>query len=137
MGIESYLVAAATRAVMAQRLVRKLCPHCRQEMPMNEEIARQLGGRAAAWGAGRPVWTARGCDRCTGGYKGRIGIFELIEWNGALQDLVREGANLRQLREAVKGCSTLLDDGIDKAIAGETSIEEVLRVVGQADDAHV
>jgi general secretion pathway protein E len=136
MGIEAYLVAAATRAVMAQRLVRKLCPHCRQEIPMTGESARQLGSRAAAW-RDRPVWAARGCDRCTAGYKGRIGIFELIEWNGALQDLVREGANLRQLRDAVKGIGTLLDDGLEKSAAGETSVEEVLRVVGQADDAHV
>jgi general secretion pathway protein E len=136
MGIEPYLVAAATRAAMAQRLVRQLCPHCRTPTLLSDEMRTVLGARAQRL-ENAPLWAASGCEACSGGYKGRIGLFELVELDGDLQDIIREGANLRNLRRAAaeRGMATLLDDGIDKALEGRTSIEEVLRVVGHGSDA--
>ncbi len=136
MGIEPYLVAAATRAALAQRLVRQLCPHCRQPVPLSDDMRVALGERAARLDKAT-LWGPAGCDACSGGYRGRIGLFELIEFDGELQDIVREGANLRTLRTAAakSKTNTLLDDGLDKVSDGRTSVEEVLRVVGHGTDA--
>lgn len=136
MGIEPYLVAAATRAALAQRLIRQLCPHCRQPARLSDKARAALGTKANRL-ANAGLWTAAGCDACTGGYKGRIGLFELVEVDGEFQDIIREGANIRTLRRVAteRGMTTLLDDGIDKVLEGRTSIEEVLRVVGHGPDA--
>ncbi len=137
MGIEPYLVAAATRAAMAQRLVRQLCPHCRRPAELTEDLRAALGDRAERLEA-TSLWSASpGCDACSGGYRGRIGLFELVELDGDLQDIIREGANLQSLRRAAaeRGMATLLDDGLDKVAEGKTSLDEVLRVVGHGSDA--
>lgn len=138
MGVEPYLVAASTRAALAQRLVRKLCPHCRKESSITNAQVAVLGARAERF-AGKSVWTATGCDQCTAGYKGRIGLFELMEIDGALEEGIRQGGHVRELRAIAQDASmrTLLDDGLDKALTGSTSVEEVLRVVGQGTHAHL
>ncbi len=140
MGIEPYMVAAATRAVMAQRLARRLCAACRQPTGLTDDLRQRLGPRADTLGAA-PFWQANadGCPACTEGYKGRVGIFELLEVNATVQELIRSGASLGALRAAAseRQMTTLLDDGLDKVAAGMTSIEELMRVVGMGADENV
>ncbi|MGD9781924.1 MAG: GspE/PulE family protein [Kiritimatiellia bacterium] len=131
MGIPAYLLAAATRAVLAQRLVRRLCPHCRRETPLSAADAALLG--QPGW-AGRSVWEAapKGCAECLGGYKGRTGIHELLTATPAISEAVRTGAPPAELRRlaVASGFRDMLDDGADKILAGITSVAEVLRSAG-------
>lgn len=131
MGVEPFLVAAPMRAVQAQRLVRRLCQHCAQPADYPE----------AVWRADLPhlkerprFHRAQGCPACQHtGYKGRMGIYEIIEVDEALRHLIATGAERKQMQELIEqqGYTSLLQDGLYKAAQGLTSIEEVLRVVGQ------
>lgn len=138
MGVEPYLVAAATRAAMAQRLVRTLCPECRRETPLTDSDRAMLGSRAKRL-AGRTLWGSGEGAECVGGYRGRIGMFELMEIDAELQDIIRQGAHLSALRSAAagRGTASLLDDGLEKVLEGRTSLSEVLRVVGQGSHANL
>jgi general secretion pathway protein E len=132
MGIERYLLSAALRGVVAQRLVRRLCPACRSEAPPLPEELSALGpwrGRLE----GRRTWRAVGCPRCLGGYLGRRGMYELLVVNKPLQEAIRHGAEAGELQElaARAGMRMLIERGLDKVLAGETSIGEILRTAGQ------
>jgi general secretion pathway protein E len=131
MGVEPFLVAASVRAVMAQRLVRRLCSICAVPDAAPDAIAAALTRLAAAetgdWR--RPV----GCATCFGtGYKGRLGIYELIIVTPDLHDAILDRAPATDIAAAARrnGSRTLREDGLLKASRGETSIEEVLRVTG-------
>ena len=131
MGIPSYLLGSALKAVMAQRLIRRLCPQCREQSKPAPETTEAL----KKWGcdlADRPVWNAKGCPACLGGYRGRTGIYELMQVDAETQEFIREGAGIQPLRESAhrRGMRTLFEDGLEKAQTGETSISEVLRAVG-------
>jgi len=131
MGIPPYLLASASRAVLAQRLVRRLCPACRKETTLSEANATALGQSNLA---GRMVWEAvtDGCSECLGGYKGRTGIHELMTVTHTLSEAIRTEvppAELRRLAGAA-GFRDMLDDGTDKILAGITSVAEVLRSAG-------
>jgi general secretion pathway protein E len=131
MGVEAHLLASCVRGILAQRLVRKLCPHCRQDTVLTaEQVAGR--GRAAESAAGNKVWMPRGCPACLEGYSGRIGLFELLVVDAAMQDLVRSGrASGDALRRAAqtRGMVDLLADGMGKVLAGMTSLAEVASVV--------
>ncbi len=131
MGIPPYLLASAARAVLAQRLVRRLCPHCRRESTLSADDAARLGRETLA---GRPVWDAapEGCTACLGGYKGRTGIHELLTVTPAISEAIRTAAPTAELRRLAResGFYELLDDGTDKVLAGMTSVAEVLRSAG-------
>lgn len=131
MGIPPYLLASASRAVLAQRLVRRLCPVCRRESPLAEADAALLGQPALA---GRPTWNAspEGCEQCLSGYKGRTGIHELLVVTPSISEAVRTGVPPAELHRmaAAAGCRDMLDDGADKILAGITSVAEVLRSAG-------
>jgi general secretion pathway protein E len=125
MGVEPYLVAATVQAIMAQRLVRTLCPSCR---------GRGLAGGAAADPIGEDV----GCDACAHtGYDGRTGLFELLTLTEDLRALVVDRAPLAEVRAAARraGMRTLLEDGLEKAGRGVTTRAEVLRVAAEGGDA--
>jgi len=133
MGIEPFLVAAPVRAVMAQRLARRLCPHCAapaEPMASIQEQIQPLLTRLSDLGA--PNWKrAVGCPRCQGtGYRGRLGIYEIIETTPALQEQVVHEAPLEGLRKTARaaGFRTLREDGLLKAYQGLTSLDEVLRI---------
>jgi general secretion pathway protein E len=134
MGIPAYLLASSVRAVLAQRLVRKLCPHCRQRVTLGTEDAERLG---IASRAGAKVWAANpeGCPHCLGGYRGRTGIHELLLVTPELAEAVRAGAPLAELRGIASrgGFTDMLADGADKVLRGETSVAEVLRAVGSRE----
>jgi type IV pilus assembly protein PilB len=129
MGIEPFLVAASVLGVVAQRLVRALCVECREPYAPTPEVLARLGlGPAEA----PVVYRPRGCPRCGGlGYRGRLGLYEVMTVDDALRELIVRGAGAAALREAAlaAGMRTLRDEGLARALDGTTSLEEVLRVV--------
>jgi len=130
MGIEPFLVTSSTIAILAQRLVRKLCPKCKQPTTIDAESLRELGARADELRL-RTVQKAVGCDACQQrGYYGRTGIFELLPMAQSIQELTLGGADSNVIkRESRKlGVHSLRDDGMRKVLDGVTTIEEVLRV---------
>jgi type IV pilus assembly protein PilB len=135
MGVEPFLTASAVSAVLAQRLARKLCTHCcEMYTPSVEELLEaRVAPDVAASSDGMVLYRKRGCPRCNQtGYKGRIGIFQLMLMNEGLADLaVRKAGRDEVEREAMSaGMKTLWDDGMAKVASGLTSIEELARVTG-------
>jgi len=127
-GIEPFLVGAALNAVLAQRLVRRLCKECKQQAKPNESLADflTLQGLPAD-----KAWAANGCDKCRkSGYSGRLGIYELLVIDDQLRDMVARNLNVSELRRLCtdRGMVNLRSDGLKKAVAGHTSVQEVLRI---------
>ena len=129
MGCEPFLVAATLEAVLAQRLVRTICKSCRVPYEPNESILSQLGLSAHEIGD-KHFYTGRGCEDCgNSGYRGRRGLYELLDMNDVLRDMVIEKAPSIVLKQkAVElGMITLRDYGLDCIYEGSTTIEEVLK----------
>lgn len=131
LGLQPFLTAATILGVLAQRLVRKLCPHCKQESFLNEQEWQHL---ATDYPLPRPefVFKAVGCEECRHtGYKGRIGIYEFMPLSLTTKQLISADANLNQLRQQAKkeGVEPLRIAGARKILEGVTTLEEVLRVV--------
>ena len=131
-GVEPFLISSSVIAVIAQRLVRVLCGECKEPYHPDPETLQQIGNINNG-GADGPVtfYRAKGCPRCFGsGYKGRIGIYEIMVLNESLQSMILKSHDSHQIKkEAVRqGMTTLYDDGIQKVLEGTTTIEEVLRV---------
>ncbi|MBI5638903.1 MAG: Flp pilus assembly complex ATPase component TadA [Nitrospirae bacterium] len=125
MGIENYLVASTLICVIAQRLVRKICQRCRIKQPVPEEIGNKLGFSL------NEVWVGKGCEHCSGtGYRGRVGIFEVLPVGDEIRELVMKRATAKDIKDkaVAMGMRTLREDGIQKVQAGITTIDEVLRV---------
>lgn len=128
MGVEPFLVASTVEAVMAQRLVRRLCEHCRREIhPTREELPddfpfEKLDG---------PIYEPVGCRECRDvGYSGRMGIYELLVTTDTIRQLAHDRCSTWEIKQAAinEGMETLRDDGWRKVMEGKTSIEEVLRI---------
>lgn len=132
MGIESYLISACVRGVLAQRLVRNLCPACRKkDLPSPKQLAA-IGAHAARLGR-KKVWIPKGCSRCLEGYKGRSGLFELLVIDAEIGDFVRRGGiSAAVIREAAekKGMTSMMADGMGKVLTGKTSLVEVVNALG-------
>src|SRR5665213_3293804 len=130
MGIEPFLVASSVEAVMAQRLIRTICPHCKTEQKVDRNYLTRIGFPAADIATAK-IWHGAGCEECRQqGYQGRKGIYELLLVNEALRPLImnRAPATTIAQRAIHNGMRTLRTDGWNKVKAGETTIEEVLRV---------
>jgi len=130
MGVPRYLVAAAWRCFVAQRLVRRLCPHCRQAETLSDERWQELGLGVAPTKRIR-VFNPAGCTKCFGtGYRGRIGLYEVLMIDDDLRDLVATGGTVLEIQRAAraKGVGSLRDDGVLKVLDGSTSYLELLRV---------
>jgi general secretion pathway protein E len=130
MGIEPFLVTSSTIAIQAQRLVRKVCPACKQPYTPDPESLREVGIDPDDEHA-KQLWRGTGCPKCSDrGYYGRTGIFELLVMTPRIQDLVLRGADSNVIkREARKqGMRTLREDGAQKMLRGLTTLEEILRV---------
>lgn len=130
MGIEPFLVASSVEAVMAQRLVRTICKHCKTEQVVSRDYLRKVGFPAADIETAK-VWHGAGCEECRQqGYQGRKGIYELLVVTEAIRPLImnRSSAVAIAQRAIEAGMRTLRDDGWIKVKGGETTIEEVLRV---------
>ncbi|HDH02299.1 MAG TPA: type II secretion system protein GspE [Nitrospirae bacterium] len=125
MGVENYLVSSTLIGVMAQRLVRRICPECKTQYHVIEDMVREFQLQADT------LWKGQGCEHCSGtGYRGRIAIFELLEVNDDIRELIMEKTTVRELRDKAIGLGmrTLRDNGIEKVREGITTIDEVLRV---------
>jgi type II secretory ATPase GspE/PulE/Tfp pilus assembly ATPase PilB-like protein len=136
MGIEPFLVASAIELVIAQRLVRRLCPECSRPEPVQKLKLRDtlaiLGVDQAEADTITTLRAPVGCDRCRGtGYRGRIGIFEILRPNDELHELVLKRESTRALTQCARrhGMRTLEQSGWEKVRAGHTTLDEVLRVV--------
>jgi len=130
MGVADYLVTSTVNGVLAQRLVRQLCPHCREPYDALPELVRQIG-IADDRSAGTTLYRAAGCEVCRGtGYHGRTVVTEFLTMTDSLRRLVLDGADARTLRQAAveNGMRTMYADGMLKALAGITTLEEVMRV---------
>ncbi len=126
MGIAPFLVSSSLIAVVAQRLIRKLCENCKQEYELPDKIAEDVG-----LPKGSVVYKPVGCETCRGtGYKGRSGIYEIMKVDEEIKNLILEGAAGHRIQhEAIKkGMMTLRDSGLIKVRDGVTSLEEVLQV---------
>jgi general secretion pathway protein E/type IV pilus assembly protein PilB len=130
MGIEPFLVASSVEAVMAQRLIRTICSHCKEEQKVDSAYLHRIGFPEADIDTAK-VWRGAGCEECRQlGYQGRKGIYELLLVTEALRPLImnRAPATTIAARAIESGMRTLRVDGWNKVKAGVTTIEEVLRV---------
>jgi type IV pilus assembly protein PilB len=133
MGVEPFLVGAAVSAVLAQRLARKLCSHCcEMYTPSVDELLKaRVSPDVAAASDGMAFYRKRGCPRCNQtGYRGRVGIYQLLIMSEQLETLAVQKASREDLERAAisEGMKTLWDDGLAKVAAGLTSVEELARV---------
>jgi type II secretory ATPase GspE/PulE/Tfp pilus assembly ATPase PilB-like protein len=125
MGVENYLVASTLICVMAQRLVRRICQHCKVKQGVSEDILKKFDSSV------REAWFGTGCDYCSGtGYRGRIGIFEVLPVGDEIRELIMRHATVKEIKDKAMslGMRTLREDGIEKVKKGITTIDEVLRV---------
>ena len=134
-GVKPFLVASALRAVMAQRLVRSICTECREAYTPEESELRSLGLKPEDL-QNAQLYRGRGCSRCSHGYKGRKGIFEIFTVDDEIQRLIFESTGVGEIRARARelGMRTLREDGIRKVIAGITTVSEVLRVTMGDED---
>jgi type IV pilus assembly protein PilB len=129
MGVEPYLVASSVNVLCAQRLVRRVCESCKAKCEIPAETLVQIGFLEDEAARLRPV-AGRGCHQCGGtGYRGRIGVFEVMEMSEALRDLVRSNAPVPEIRKqaAAEGMPSLRESGLQKLRDGVTTLEEVMR----------
>ena len=135
MGVPAYLVASSVVAVLAQRLVRVVCPKCKQpHQPLDSQI--QEAGITPEQLKTATFMKGRGCINCTkSGYKGRLGIFELMVMNNKIRELAFQGAATTDIRRAAvgTGMTVMFEDGIQKALRGITTLDEVFRVSKKAE----
>ena len=133
MGVEPFLLSSTVAAVLAQRLVRRLCPTCREAYEPDEAERRLIG---ASMRDSISLYRAKGCGRCNHtGYEGRIGVYELIIVDEKLKQLIHNDVGEQELTaHAFRNSDTLAQSGFRHVFAGLTSIEEVLRVVHQEED---
>jgi len=128
MGIKKFLVASAVRAIVAQRLVRRLCDECKAPIEIDEETMQDLRLDPHSV-AGTTIYGPRGCNKCRNtGYKGRLGIFETFVIDDEIKHLINANLSAPELRQKARelGMRTLRDDGIRKVLAGITSPQEVI-----------
>ena len=129
MGVEPFLVASTVEAIMAQRLVRKLCPHCCEAyQPNRDDIPKDFPFELLD---GRELYRAVGCRECRDrGYSGRMGVYELLVTTDSVRDLAQNRASTWELKQQAlkEGMQTLRDDGWKKVIAGKTTIDEIVRI---------
>jgi general secretion pathway protein E len=129
MGIEPYLLTSSITAILAQRLVRRVCPHCRDLYKPTDFEKRLV--EEYCHGSNNNVYKGIGCEECLHtGYLGRIGIFELLTLNSKLRHMVQEKASSEEIKTTAinDGMITLRQDGINRALAGDTSLSEIMRV---------
>jgi type IV pilus assembly protein PilB len=129
MGVQPFLITATVEAILAQRLVRRICANCKEEIVPGADVLADLELTSDQI-AGKSFFRGRGCDKCHGtGYKGRLGLYELLVMNDDIRDLVIRNASTEEIRELARkgGMVTLRDSGMAGMFAGLTTAEEVIR----------
>lgn len=129
MGVEAFLISSSLEGVLAQRLVRRICTHCRVEWLVPPAVRDKLEALGARWKEDR-FYHGNGCEECRGtGYRGRIGIFELLVINPELRELILQRRSSAEIKSAAqKSMITMHQDALQKATAGITTLEEIVRV---------
>ncbi|MEI8143188.1 MAG: ATPase, T2SS/T4P/T4SS family [Candidatus Berkelbacteria bacterium] len=152
MGIEPFLITSAINLIIAQRLVRRICPKCKQEMKVPEKLMEQIKGELdkispqnvedrARFPKEWKLYYGKGCDECNNGFKGRLGIYEVMKITPEIEELAigKRPANEIKEQSIKNGMLTMRQDGILKAFAGETTIDEIFQAVveNKSEDAPV
>jgi type IV pilus assembly protein PilB len=135
MGVPSYLVSSSVIAVMAQRLVRVVCTKCKQPYTPSD-AALEAAGISMEQAAKATFMRGKGCGNCQKkGYRGRVGVYELMLMTTKLRELAFQGASTQEIRRTAiaQGMKTLYRDAIDKAMKGVTTLEEVFRVTKRGE----
>jgi type IV pilus assembly protein PilB len=130
MGVPPFNIASSVNLILAQRLARKLCDHCKEADELPKQALLDEGFDDAEIAEGITIFKAVGCDRCTKGYKGRVGIFEVMPVSEDIGRIIMEGGNSLDIRDQAlkEGLSDLRRSGLNKVKAGLTSLEEINRV---------
>jgi type II secretory ATPase GspE/PulE/Tfp pilus assembly ATPase PilB-like protein len=138
MGAEPYLVASVIEGVLAQRLGRRVCQHCRSQVPLPEDVEHRLSPRELAMFDGQ-VWRGTGCPKCNdSGLQGRIGFFELLHISPSVRRAISENRSTAELIDIIgSSLVNMRADGLEKAVAGLTTIEEVMRATQDAEELGV
>jgi type IV pilus assembly protein PilB len=129
MGVPTFLITATVEAILAQRLVRRVCSQCREEVAPSEDLLMDLGLKLEDM-SGKKAFRGRGCDVCNNtGYKGRVGLFELMIMNDHMRDMVMQNSSIDELRKAAQsfGMVSLREAGMNFAFEGTTTLDEVVR----------
>ncbi len=132
MGIETYLVASTVNIAIGQRLVRKICNHCKEKIVVSEILSNALSEFSSLFVPGTIIYKGLGCGQCANsGYKGRISINEVLVSDNEIREAILRKASSEELKMIAKknGMTTMLEDGFLKALSGQTTIDEVLRVI--------
>jgi general secretion pathway protein E len=128
LGVPPFLISSTVIGIIAQRLLRKICPACKRERGLSDDELEYLGLKSAGL-----VWFGEGCGECRGtGYKGRTGIFEVLDVNEGVKDVISERLDLGNLRTVARrdGMISLRDLAVKKMLQGITTYEEVIAVTG-------
>jgi len=135
MGVEPFLITSSVVLVAAQRLVRKICPNCKEAHEMDKEMASVLGVKSDSGKA--KFYKGKGCDACLkSGYKGRIGLLEVLNLTPKIKSMILENVQEYQLRDQARreGMKTLRENGVDLILQGLTTVDEILRVTAGDQD---
>ena len=133
MGVPNYLMAGSLICVVAQRLARKLCPHCKKEQPITDYEKKLLGPK---YDKIEKLYSAVGCDKCgNAGYKSRVVVCELLPFDRDLDELVVRGASKKEMLQHVlsRGFIPMIEDGVQKVVAGIIDLKELTRVVDMTE----
>ncbi|MDY6934345.1 MAG: type II secretion system ATPase GspE [Spirochaetota bacterium] len=130
MGVEPFLISSSVNAILAQRLVRTICPDCKSTYKPTQSMLTEMGVKTTQIKNGK-LYRGKGCEKCLNtGYRGRIGIYELLPLDNDIRKMIMTHSEANSIKQLAlkKGMSTLFKDGLSKVISGITTIEEVLRV---------
>lgn len=133
LGIHSHYLATSISLIVAQRLVRRLCPECRSPVELTREQLVENGFPEARCEESVQVFQPAGCEQCDDGYRGRIGLFEVVPVQGPVAEVVLSGGDARTIADACQqaGCRNLVQSGLARVFDGITSLDEVRRVTGR------
>ena len=134
MDVERYLLSSALTGIISQKLARKLCPHCRKLRPANDyekDLFKRVLGKNVT-----ELYTTEGCEECSNGFKGRIAIHEVLLINQDIKDAISNNVRKDDLRQLVyrNDVTTLLQDGLEKVLEGQTTFEEILKLIELDDE---
>ena len=138
MEVEKYLLASSLTGIISQKLARKLCPHCREKRTTNiyeKKLFKKILGIDVD-----ELYVPNGCDECTSGYSGRVAIHEVLEITSDIREALSNNLPKTKMRELVyktSGVTTMLQDGLEKVVKGDTSFEEVLKLIELDDDENL
>ena len=130
MGVPSFNIATSVVLIIAQRLARRLCEHCKTEVEIPEQSLREMGFTEEDIASEFTVYGPQGCEKCNNGYKGRVGIYEVVKITDGIARIIMEEGNSIQIGDQCRkeGFNDLHRSGLVKAMQGVTSLEEVNRV---------